>query len=72
MIAMQTLFVRLLQQGKHVFVEKPLALDTSGLSTIQDAYTESEKFQTQPLVMVGFKQTLCSSDPENKIIVVTC
>lgn len=45
-----------LQQGKHVFVEKPLALDKQGLIAIKDAYTKSEQLPNQPLVMVGFNR----------------
>jgi predicted dehydrogenase len=47
-----------LQAGKHVFVEKPLAIDREGLSSVQAAY---EAAQAQgphggPQVMVGFNR----------------
>jgi predicted dehydrogenase len=44
---------RALRAGKHVFVEKPLALTWDELATVADAY---ESLATRPLVMVGFNR----------------
>lgn len=43
--------VRALREGKHVFVEKPLALDTTALAEIELAATES-----RGVLMVGFNR----------------
>jgi predicted dehydrogenase/threonine dehydrogenase-like Zn-dependent dehydrogenase len=46
-----------LRAGKHVFVEKPLALDREQLAQIERTYTWSrEKRGTMPLLMVGFNR----------------
>ena len=47
-----------LQAGKHVFVEKPLAIDQDGLDTVRAAYDEAQKrtHQGGPQVMVGFNR----------------
>jgi predicted dehydrogenase/threonine dehydrogenase-like Zn-dependent dehydrogenase len=42
-----------LDSGKHVFVEKPLALTLDELAEIERCYSESGK---QPLLMVGFNR----------------
>ena len=47
--------VRSLQAGKHVFVEKPLALNWSELERVADAYREAASAGA-PLVMVGFNR----------------
>lgn len=44
-----------LKQGKHVFVEKPLALDLGELSEVQEAY-ESLSAEQRPQLMVGFNR----------------
>ena len=44
-----------LENGKNVFVEKPLALDPQGLSDIELAYSNN-KHASNPLVMVGFNR----------------
>jgi predicted dehydrogenase/NADPH:quinone reductase-like Zn-dependent oxidoreductase len=46
------LVVRALQAGKHVFVEKPLAVDNDQLSSIGDAL----KVENCPLMTVGFNR----------------
>jgi predicted dehydrogenase len=46
------LTVEALRAGKHVFVEKPLALDESELAPIEAFYAESEG----PLLMTGFNR----------------
>ena len=40
-------------KGKHVFVEKPLAINSSGLIEINTAYQSAE---SKPLLMVGFNR----------------
>jgi len=47
-----------LQAGKHVFVEKPLAIDQNGLDTVRAAY-DAAQTRSQgggPQVMVGFNR----------------
>lgn len=47
-----------LQAGKHVFVEKPLAIDAEGLATVRAAYDTAQGSAGQggPQVMVGFNR----------------
>ena len=47
-----------LQAGKHVFVEKPLAIDQDGLDTVRAAYDAAQKRSPKggPQVMVGFNR----------------
>jgi predicted dehydrogenase/threonine dehydrogenase-like Zn-dependent dehydrogenase len=47
-----------LQAGKHVFVEKPLAIDLQGLDTVRLAYDEAQARAPQggPQLMVGFNR----------------
>ncbi len=45
-----------LEQGKHVFVEKPLALDRQGLADIEQTYISSGKNNKNSLLMVGFNR----------------
>jgi predicted dehydrogenase len=45
--------VRALEAGKHVFVEKPMAIDEAGLAAIQHAY---ENAQNGLQLMVGFNR----------------
>jgi predicted dehydrogenase/threonine dehydrogenase-like Zn-dependent dehydrogenase len=49
---------RALQAGKHVFVEKPLAIDQDGLDTVRAAYDAAQTRSPQggPQVMVGFNR----------------
>lgn len=42
--------------GKHVFVEKPLALTRSELIAIEEAYVKSQKLEHPPILMVGFNR----------------
>jgi predicted dehydrogenase/threonine dehydrogenase-like Zn-dependent dehydrogenase len=42
-----------LEAGKHVFVEKPLAIDHEGLERIKACY---EALQRKPMLMVGFNR----------------
>jgi len=46
----------LLNSGKHIFVEKPLALKLDELSTIESAYKEAWSRGDNPLLMVGFNR----------------
>lgn len=47
-----------LQAGKHVFVEKPLAIDQEGLATVRAAYevAQARAQQGGPQLMVGFNR----------------
>lgn len=47
-----------LQAGKHVFVEKPLAIDAEGLAVVRTAYDAAQAGgkQSGPQVMVGFNR----------------
>jgi predicted dehydrogenase len=45
-----------LQQGKHVFVEKPLALSHEQLDRIESAHVKNQNGGSQPLLMVGFNR----------------
>jgi predicted dehydrogenase/threonine dehydrogenase-like Zn-dependent dehydrogenase len=47
---------RALQAGKHVFVEKPLALTLAQVDDIETAWRLSAAAGVQPLVMVGFNR----------------
>ena len=46
----------LLKAGKHVFVEKPLALKLDELATIEEAYKNAWSRGDNPLLMVGFNR----------------
>jgi predicted dehydrogenase len=50
------LVCRALNAGKHVFVEKPLALTEEDLQRITDTYTPLGIDQPAPLLMVGFNR----------------
>jgi predicted dehydrogenase len=45
-----------LRGGRHVFVEKPLALNQEQLAEVETAYTESLKQGAAPVLMVGFNR----------------
>ena len=42
--------------GKNVFVEKPLAIDTAGLETVEAAYKKAHESTAGPQLMVGFNR----------------
>jgi predicted dehydrogenase len=70
-----------LRAGKHVFVEKPLALTRAELAEIESAYAEAAAAGGAPLVMVGFNRrfspllvrlrTLLAQVPGPKTFVMT-
>lgn len=45
-----------LEAGKHVFVEKPLAISYEQLDSVRKAYSDTIKSETKPLLMVGFNR----------------
>jgi len=45
-----------LQAGKHVFVEKPLAIDKDGLAKVADAFDNAQAEGKCPQLMVGFNR----------------
>ena len=50
------LTARALAHGKHVFVEKPLALDPGQLDTVESAYAAATAGGAAPQLMVGFNR----------------
>lgn len=50
------LVVQALEKNKHVFVEKPLALDLEQLDSVETAYRNSREQGSAPLLMVGFNR----------------
>jgi len=74
------LVVESLQAGKHVFVEKPLALNEDELRQVIQAYQEVEGYGCQPLLMVGFNRRFSPFTqkaveflrPKIEPLVVTC
>jgi predicted dehydrogenase len=50
------LAVRALQAGKHVFVEKPLAITAESLAEVEMAHREASGQAAAPMLMVGFNR----------------
>ncbi|MBI3351075.1 MAG: bi-domain-containing oxidoreductase [Nitrospirae bacterium] len=50
------LVCRALKAGKHVFVEKPLAIDRNGLTEIESVYSSRLTPRASPILMVGFNR----------------
>lgn len=50
------LTVRALEAGKHVFVEKPLAITEEGLDAVAEAYERAGADGWGPILMVGFNR----------------
>jgi threonine dehydrogenase-like Zn-dependent dehydrogenase/predicted dehydrogenase len=48
--------IEALQAGKHIFVEKPLAINQTELAEVQAAYSIAHKFGDGPHLMVGFNR----------------
>ena len=49
-----------LRAGKHVFVEKPLALRADEVAEIEQAYADARAAGRSPIVMVGFNRRFAS------------
>jgi len=45
-----------LEAGKHVFVEKPLAIESQDLATVEEAYRKAVEQGLKPHLMVGFNR----------------
>jgi predicted dehydrogenase len=45
-----------LRSGRHVYVEKPLALNREQLAEVESAYAESAKQGAAPILLVGFNR----------------
>ncbi|MCE2404156.1 MAG: bi-domain-containing oxidoreductase [Dehalococcoidia bacterium] len=50
-----------LESGKHVFVEKPLALDRGQLGRVEEAYRASRDMDRPPVLMLGFNRRYSST-----------
>lgn len=48
--------IKALNAGKHVFVEKPLALDYEQLTAVQEAFNDASQESFAPQIMVGFNR----------------
>ena len=55
-----SLVCKALRAGKHVFVEKPLALRLDEIAEIQQAHAEARAAGGTPIVMVGFNRRFAS------------
>lgn len=60
-----------LSAGKHVFVEKPLAIDQSGLQQVKAAYTEVRASGLTPQLMVGFNRRFSPQVQKMKALLAT-
>lgn len=61
-----------LQAGKHVFVEKPLAIDAEGLAAVQAAYNRAHSIGAPggPQVMVGFNRRFSPQVQKMKALLI--
>lgn len=61
-----------LKAGKHVFVEKPLAIDSDSLDTVREAYDAAQASGAQggPQVMVGFNRRFSPQVQKMKALLV--
>lgn len=61
-----------LKAGKHVFVEKPLAIDSVSLDTVREAYdaAQANGAQCGPQVMVGFNRRFSPQVQKMKALLV--
>jgi predicted dehydrogenase/threonine dehydrogenase-like Zn-dependent dehydrogenase len=61
-----------LKAGKHVFVEKPLAIDADSLDTVREAYDAAQASGAQggPQVMVGFNRRFSPQVQKMKALLV--
>ena len=60
-----------LKSGKHVFVEKPLAIDFDGLSKINDTYKALHVNEAVPQLMVGFNRRFSPLVKKTKDLIQT-
>jgi len=70
-----------IRQGKHVFVEKPLAIQREQMTEVTDAYAEAKERGIVPALMVGYNRrfsplitkmkSLLDAKPDPKVFVVT-
>ncbi|WP_404398447.1 bi-domain-containing oxidoreductase [Idiomarina loihiensis] len=54
--------------GKHIFVEKPLAINSEQLQKVKTAY---EKLQIKPIIMVGFNRRFSPQIKKMKLLLST-
>ncbi|MFM7259752.1 MAG: bi-domain-containing oxidoreductase [bacterium] len=55
-----SMVIKALRAGKHIFVEKPIALTEGELADIETAHAEATAKGRAPLVMVGFNRRFAS------------
>jgi len=62
-----------LHAGKHVFVEKPLAIDAEGLATVREAYDAAQASSALggPQLMVGFNRRFSPQVKKMKALLAT-
>jgi len=62
-----------LHAGKHVFVEKPLAIDAEGLATVREAYDAAQASSAAggPQLMVGFNRRFSPQVKKMKALLAT-
>ncbi|WP_412461843.1 bi-domain-containing oxidoreductase [Pseudomonas sp. SC11] len=62
---------QVLEAGKHVFVEKPLAIDEQGLAQVQSAYAGAVEHGSKPHLMVGFNRRFSPQVQKMKALLST-